>query len=124
MGSTLNAPSRGKVSHGFRMIFPVRRGARPEGQPRALRGTASLRSWLLPRLCGRFLLQLGEQLLEVLPLAERVEGTLGAIILERYGAEAVNGLSQQGHRLDGVGLSLGGRHPRALLPGEARERGV
>ena len=29
MGSTLNAPSRGKVSHGFRIIFPEPRGARP-----------------------------------------------------------------------------------------------
>ena len=39
-------------------------------------------------------------------------------------AVAVDGLSQQGHRLVGVGLSLGGRHARALLPGEARERGA
>ena len=39
-------------------------------------------------------------------------------------AEAVDGLSQQGHRLVGVGLSLGGRHARALLPGETREHGV
>ena len=28
-GHTLNAPSRGKVSHGFRIIFPGPRGARP-----------------------------------------------------------------------------------------------
>ena len=50
-------------------------------------------------------------------------GTLGAKI-EDGAVAGVDGLSQHGHRLVGAGLSLGGRHARALLPGETRERGV
>ena len=49
--------------------------------------------------------------------------TLGPIRAD-VAVASVDGLSQQGHRLVGVGLSLGGRHARALLPGETRERGV
>ena len=103
--------------------FPRASRSQARGSTQSTSRNGVRSSWLLLRLGGRFLLQLGEQLLEVLPLAERVEGTLGAILVDV--AEAgVDGLSQQGHRLVGVGLSLGGRHARALLPGETRERGV
>ena len=56
-----------------------------------------------------------KQFLEVLPLAERVEGTLGAKQVDV--AEAgVDGLSQQGHRLVGVGLSLAADTPVPSCP--------
>jgi hypothetical protein len=69
-------------------------------------------SWRLPRPGRRWLSQPLDQLLEILPLAKRVQRQLG-----REGAGGavalVDGLSQHGHSLVGLGLRLGGRYASA-----------
>src|SRR5262249_28171882 len=70
----------------------------------------------------RLLLHVGEQLLEVVPLSQRVEPGVGPQDV-RFVESCGRGLAQQVHRLVGFGPAGGRRYPRAVLPGQPRLRG-